>query len=137
MKTLATYALYQIDLTRQKITKQMDSKLELRDNSVRILYKFLAREPKADVTPEELAYQDNTEWGEVYNYADITVRRARISGAEMTYLSEMGIWKVTIFVNGFPEDIRIYFDKKTEAKVINDRINEYLYGKEGENLEAE
>lgn len=130
MKTLETFVLSQISLKRQKIKEHLEGKLILRDNSIRFIMKFWAYELKPEVGDDEMMLENDDNWELVYTAFDISAKKGAISGTELWYVPEGEIWRLTIYVNGFGQDLRIYYQDKAEAHTMTAKLNQYLFGKQ-------
>lgn len=93
--------------------------LELHQDRLRYLVEFNAEEPIID---EDIS----SGWQEVHNYYDVTAIKANVCGLEMT-ITKNGKWGVYIIVNGFANDLRIYFRTKEAAASAHKKIHEWLW----------
>jgi hypothetical protein len=109
-----------IDLENQKITDFTELSLEIRDNSVVYTARFYADEPK-DENDKELG------WHNVFNCFKLVASRENIAGIEINWLAHAKKWSVLILVNGFQNDIKMYFKREGEAQNVFDKLHKWLY----------
>jgi hypothetical protein len=109
-----------IDLENQKVTDFTELSLEIRDNSVMYSVRFYADEPK-DENDKELG------WENVFNSFKTVAAKQNIAGIEISWLNHAKKWSVMILVNGFSNDIKMYFKREGEAKALFDKLHKWLY----------
>lgn len=129
MKIIETIKLELTDLRLRKITKSIECRLDLRDNSIRFVARFEAKEPVSD---DEMG-----EWKVFESHYDMVFAREAIGATQFDYNPVSEIYSVRLFCNGHPNDMNIFFPKKDKfkAKALLKKINEYLWGKEEEEEE--
>lgn len=110
----------QIDLENQKITDFTELSLEIRDNSVMYAARFYADEPK-DENDKELG------WHNVFNRFRLVASKSNIAGIEINWLNHAKKWSVLILVDGFQNDIKMYFKRESEAQSLFDKLHKWLY----------
>lgn len=122
MKVIDKIEIPAIDLENQVITDSdlAELSLEIRDNSVVYTAKFYADEPK-DESDKGLG------WENVFNCFRLVASKTNIAGIEINWLSRATKWSVLILVNGFQNDIKMYFEKEGEAQSIFDKLHKWLY----------
>lgn len=109
-----------IDLENQKITDFTELSLVIRDNCVEYTARFYADEPK-DENDKELG------WHNVFNAFRLIAKKENIAGIEINWLNHAKKWSVLILVNGFSNDIKMYFKREGEAQVVFDKLYKWLY----------
>jgi hypothetical protein len=109
-----------IDLENQKITDFVELSLEIRDNSVMYTARFYADEPK-NTDDKELG------WENVFNAFKLVATKQNIAGIEINWLNHAKKWSVLILVNGFSNDIKMYFKREGEAQNVFDKLHKWLY----------
>lgn len=120
MNILEKISLSSIDLENQKITDFTELSLEIRDSSVMYTARFYADEPK-DENDKELGWQN------VFNAFRLVASKSKIAGLELCWLDHAKKWKVLILVNGFQNDIKMYFKREGEAQSVFDKLHKWLY----------
>lgn len=110
----------QINLENQKITDFTELSLEIRDNSVVYTARFYADEPK-DENDKSLG------WHNVFNSFKIISAKPNIAGIEKSWLPHAKKWAVYIFVNGFSNDLKMYFKREGEAEEVFNKLHKWLY----------
>lgn len=109
-----------IDLENQKITDFTELSLVIRDNCVEYTARFYADEPK-DENDKELG------WHNVFNAFRLIAKKENIAGIEINWLNHAKKWSVLILVNGFSNDIKMYFKREGEAQSVFDKLYKWLY----------
>lgn len=109
-----------LDLENQKVTDLTELSLEIRGNSVMYTARFYADEPK-DENDKELG------WENVFNSFKIVAAKENIAGIEISWLHRAKKWSVLILVNGFSNDIKIYFKRESEALSLFEKLHKWLY----------
>lgn len=109
-----------IDLENQKVTDFTELSLEIRDNSVMYTVRFYADELK-DENDKGLG------WENVFNSFKLIATKQNIAGIEISWLNHAKKWSVLILVNGFSNDIKIYFKRESEAQSLFDKLHKWLY----------
>lgn len=109
-----------IDLENQKITDFTELSLVIRENSVMYTARFYADEPK-DENDKELG------WNNVFNSFKLVAAKQNIAGIEINWLNHAKKWSVLILVDGFNNDIKMYFKREGEAQNVFDKLHKWLY----------
>lgn len=120
MKVIEKINIPSTDLENQKITDFTELSLEIRENSVAYSARFYADEPK-DENDKGLG------WHNVFNCFKLIASKGNIAGIEMTWLGHAKKWSIIILVNGFPNDIKIYFKREGEAQNVFNKLHKWLY----------
>lgn len=120
MTVLEKIDIPSIDLENQKITDFTELSLEIRDNSVAYTVRFYANEP-IDENDKGLG------WENVFNRFNLVASKANIAGIEINWLAHAKRWSVLILVNGFQNDIKMYFKREGEAQSVFDKLHKWLY----------
>lgn len=80
---------------------------------------FFANEPVIDD-------DDLSGWKEgVYNYFNIISMKDKISGLEQSFTKDKK-WAVYILVTGFAQDLKAFFNKRSEAEELFETIQNWL-----------
>lgn len=109
-----------IDLENQKVTDFTELTLEIRDNGVMYTARFYADEPRNE-NDKELG------WENVFNSFKLVAAKQNVAGIEISWLNHAKKWSVLILVNGFANDIKMYFKRKSEAQDLFDKLHKWLY----------
>lgn len=109
-----------IDLENQKITDFTELSIEIRDNSILYTAKFFADEP-VNNDDKELG------WNNVFNSFQLIAAKSKIAGIEKSWLPAAKKWSIYIFVEGFANDIRMYFKRESEAAALFSKLHKWLY----------
>lgn len=109
-----------IDLENQKITDFTELSLEIRDNSLAYTARFYADEPKEE-------NDKGLGWHNVFNSFRTIASKNNIAGIEKSWLSQAKKWAVYIFVNGFANDMKMYFKRESEAEEVFNKLHKWLY----------
>lgn len=109
-----------INLENQKVTDFTELSLEIRDNSVVYTARFYADEPR-DESDKELGWQN------VFNCFTTVASKQHIAGIEKSWLSQAKKWAVYIMVDGFTNDIKMYFKRESEAELVFNKLHKWLY----------
>lgn len=109
-----------IDLENQKVTDFTELSLVIRDNSVAYTARFYADEPK-DENDKGLG------WDNVFNSFKTVAAKQNIAGIEISWLNHAKRWSVLVIVNGFNNDIKMYFKREGEAQTVFDKLHKWLY----------
>lgn len=125
MKILEVIPLPRINFDRQKVTDELDRKLELRDNSIRYFLQFFADETKEQ---DPMLRENEANWENVFNHFDIIIGKNDISGIELMHCDDMDLWRINIYIKWTEGPAKIYFQKETEAQGVFDKLDTYLYG---------
>jgi hypothetical protein len=120
MTTIDKIDIAAIDLENQKITDFTELSLDIRDNSVVYTARFYADEP-VDTNDKELG------WHNVFNSFKVTAAKKNIAGIEKSWVSNAKKWAVYIFVDGFANDLKMYFKREGEAQTVFDKLHKWLY----------
>lgn len=120
MITVEKINISSLDLENQKITDFTELSLEIRDNSVMYAARFYADEPK-DENDKELG------WHNVFNSFNVIAAKKNIAGIEKSYVCHAKKWAVYIFVDGFANDLKMYFKREGEAQNVFDKLHKWLY----------
>lgn len=122
MKVIDKIDIPAIDLENQVITDPdlAELSLEIRDNSVQYTAKFYADEPKNED-------DKSLGWENVFNHFQLVASKGNIAGIEINWLNHANKWSVLIIVNGFANDIKIYFERENEAQNVFDKLHKWLY----------
>lgn len=122
MTTIEKINIPAIDLQNQTITDTdlAEISLELRDNSVVYSAQFYADEPKSE-NDKALG------WENVFNSFKTVASKQNVAGIEISWLNHATKWSVLIIVNGFNNDIKMYFESEGEAQNVFDRLHKWLY----------
>lgn len=120
MTVIEKIAIPSIDLENQKITDFTELSFEIRDNSVMYTARFYADEPK-DENDKELG------WHNVFNAFKLVADKRNIAGIEINWLDHAKKWSVLILVDGFNNDIKMYFKREGEAQNVFDKLHKWLY----------
>lgn len=108
------------DLKNQKITDFTELSLEIRDNSVMYTARFYADEPKSE--------EDNElGWENVFNSFKTVANKQNVAGLEISWLNHAKRWSVLVIVDGFNNDIKMYFKRESEAQNVFDKLHKWLY----------
>lgn len=108
------------DLENQKITDFTELSLEIRDHSVIYTARFYADEP-VDINDKGLG------WENVFNSFKTVASKQNVAGLEISWLNHAKKWTVIIIVNGFNNDIKMYFKREGEAQNVFDKLHKWLY----------
>lgn len=109
-----------VSLEDQKITESAELFIEIRENSLFYSCRFYADEPN-NPDDKELG------WSNVFNRFKTTASKNKISGIELSYLSKAKKWGVYIVVNGFANDMKLFFKKEADANDVYDKLHTWLY----------
>lgn len=109
-----------LDLENQKITDFTELSLEIRENCIMYTARFYADEPK-DENDKGLG------WENVFNCFKLVASKQNIAGIEINWLDHAKKWSVLILVNGFSNDIKLYFKREGEAQNVFDKLHKWLY----------
>jgi len=109
-----------VDLEDQKITEFHELYLEIRDNSLFYSCKFYADEPK-DPDDKKIG------WKNLFNRVQNVAGKDRICGIEKSFIANTNHWGVYVMVDGFAQEIRVFFKKETEATKVFDILHAWLY----------
>jgi hypothetical protein len=109
-----------VDLENQKVTAFTELSLEIRDNSVMYTARFYADEPKNEE-------DKGLGWENVFNCFKLVAFKQNIAGIEINWLDHAKKWSVLILVNGFSNDIKLYFKRESEAQSLFDKLHKWLY----------
>lgn len=128
MKTIAVIELKPIKLKRQRPTEIIGGYLKLFENHIEYYLEFRAEELKEEIRSEdEVMLKSEDSWENNLTYFIATAKRECISGIEMQWLPAARVFRTSIFIMGFANDLCVYYKTRTEALVLVDKINEYLY----------
>lgn len=120
MTVIERMDILSLDLENQKITDFTELSLEIRDNSVQYTARFYADEP-IDENDKGLGWQN------VFNRFRLVASKENIAGIEINWLNHAKKWSVLILVNGFSNDIKLYFKREGEAQSVFDKLHKWLY----------
>jgi hypothetical protein len=109
-----------VNLEDQKITEFSEIFLEIRDNSLYYSCKFYADEPK---DPEDKTLG----WKNLYNRVQVVASKEHICGLEKSFIANTNHWGVYALVDGFAQEIRVFFKKENEATAVFDKLHKWLY----------
>lgn len=109
-----------LNLENQKITDFTELSLEIRDNSIAYTVRLYADEPKSE-DDKELG------WENVFNSFKTVAAKQNIAGIEISWLNHAKKWSVLIIINGFNNDIKMYFKREGEAQNVFDKLHKWLY----------
>lgn len=109
-----------VDLENQKITDFTELSLEIRDNSIVYTAKFYADEP-INTDDKELGWQN------VFNSFRLIAAKTKIAGIEKSWINHAKKWGVFVFVDGFANDIKMYFKRESEAEALFEKLHKWLY----------
>jgi hypothetical protein len=120
MTVIEKITITHLDLENQKITDFTEMSFEIRDNSVMYTARFYADEP-VDTNDKELG------WHNVFNSFCVIATKNNIAGIEKNWLSDVKKWAVYVFVDGFSNDLKMYFKREGEAQNVFDKLHKWLY----------
>lgn len=120
MTVIEKISIPAIDLLNQKVTESTELSLEIRDNCIMYTARFYADEPK-DENDKELG------WENIFNCFKTVADKRNVAGVEISWLNHAKRWSVLIIVNGFNNDIKIYFKRESEAQALFDKLHKWLY----------
>lgn len=107
-----------IDLECQKPTEVRGCWIELFNNHLEYHIDFFADEP---IDQEDLSLG----WETVYNGVDTMAMKKNIAGIEVVRTKNKK-WGLFIMIDGFPNDIKAYFNKRSQAQELYHLIYEWL-----------
>jgi hypothetical protein len=109
-----------MELSRQKMNGDGDIRLEFYNKYIRYVCKFFAEEP---VDREDTSLG----WETIDNNFEIIISKRSIAGLEKYWDQKENHWRLYIYVDGMPEDVKVFF--KTEAEIENllNKLKPYLY----------
>lgn len=119
MKVIERIDIKPIELENQKIKECTEFYLELRDDNILYACRFYADEPK-DENDKTLG------WESIFNCFTTVARKSSIAGIEKVY-TKYKYWGVYIMVNGFANDMKIFFKRESEAQELFDKLHKWLY----------
>lgn len=108
-----------ISLSNQKILEDRGCFIELNDDHIKYVMKFLADEPVNADDKEQ-------GWENIENDFVIIGLKRNISGCERILCRKPTRWRVMFMMVGFAEDIRVYFKKQAEADDFFAKVQTWL-----------
>lgn len=109
-----------IELRDQKPTEVNGCWFDFFDTHILYHVDFFAEEP--------IDINDHAQgWDIVYNGMDIIALKKNVAGVEISRSKDKK-WGVYIIVDGFAQDLKAYFKKRSEAQVLFDAVSSWLVG---------
>lgn len=90
-----------IGLLNQKPTESSECYIELHEDHLEMKMVFVADEPN-------ISNDHSSGYESVKNNFEIIVLRSQVAGIEKLFNQERNNWRVQIYINGLPEDIKIF-----------------------------
>jgi hypothetical protein len=113
-----------VDLEKQRIKKVTESVLILHENCIEYILNFDADEPQTD---DDELMKDEGQWKLIHNNFHISAAKDCVAGIEKSYQTTPKLWKISIAVNGFSQDIKCYFKEEADAEALRQRMHDYLF----------
>jgi hypothetical protein len=120
LKIIDKIPIPNINLENQKVTEFIELYLEVRDNSILFPAKFYADEP---INEDDKSLG----WDNKFTSFKSIASKERIAGIEKCWISGSKKWGVYIMVNGFSNDIKVYFKWESEAEALFEKLHKWLY----------
>lgn len=108
-----------VKLSNQKPTEIKECFISIHDKFLHFRMEFFADEPV--IEDDSLSgWKDG-----VYNFFNIIALKEKIAGIEQSYTKDSK-WGVYILVTGFAQDIKAYFNKRSEAEELFTLVQKWL-----------
>lgn len=107
-----------IELRNQRPTEIREGFIEFFTSHLRYKIEFFADEP---IIENDL----DSGWERVHNSYDIIALKKSISGVEKSITKDKK-WGIYIMVDGFANDIKVYFRSQSASQQLFDKVNNWL-----------
>lgn len=108
-------------LSKEKITQPIESFIELREHSIRYCVKFFA-DHLVDEEDESLG------WVNEFVANDVIAEKKSITGFIKKWSLGSKVWKISIIISGFADNIDVFFKRESEATELFEKLDNYLHG---------
>jgi hypothetical protein len=111
-----------INLSHQKVTKTKEICLYLHKNHAEYNVIFKALEPQDRSNPGPIE-----EWDELVTNSRSSARKSTMRGVALSFVEDKEYWMITISLDGFSQDWKIFTETEKEGLEIKEKIERWLY----------